>query len=346
MVEALPRTITDLNALEDLLSEPPPRLVELFRQLEGDILVLGAGGKMGPTLSRMAKRASDAAGSPRRVIAVSRFSHVDEMKKLSTWEVETIRTDLMQPDQISALPEAKNIIYMAGMKFGASGNEPLTWAMNVHLPAMICGRYPNSRIVAFSTGNVYGLSSIASGGSVESDPLRPEGDYAMSCVGRERIVQHFSEFNRTPALLLRLNYATELRYGVLVDLAQKVWRGEPISLSMSAFNAIWQGDANALALLALGLASSPAGVLNVTGPETLSVQRVGETLQTIMHRPACFVGEPQSDAILSNAQRTHRLFGYPIVSAGQMIEWVAAWVMSGGATSGKPTHFETRDGGY
>jgi hypothetical protein len=152
--------------------------------------------------------------------------------------------------------------------------------------------------------------------------------------------------NRTPALLLRLNYATELRYGVLVDLAQKVWLGEPISLSMSAFNAIWQGDANAMALLALGRASSPAGVLNVTGPEILSVRREGEALQAIMQRPACLVGEAQPDAILSNAQPAHRLFGYPLVSAGQMIEWVAAWVMSGGATSGKPTHFETRDGRY
>ncbi len=233
---------------------------------------------------------------------------------------------------------------MAGMKFGATGNEPLTWAMNAHLPAMVCEKFPRSRIVAFSTGNVYGLSPVVRGGSRESDPLVAVGDYAMSCVGRERMFQHFSIANKTPVALIRLNYATETRYGVMVDMAAKVWRGEPVPLSMGNLNAIWQGDANSMSLEALAHTTSPASVFNIAGPEILSVRAVCEEFAALMKKSVTFTGEESPDALLSNAQLSHHLFGYPRVAVKQMIHWIADWTTRGGENINKPTHFETRDG--
>jgi nucleoside-diphosphate-sugar epimerase len=235
---------------------------------------------------------------------------------------------------------------MTGMKFGATGQEALTWAMNSYLPGMIALRYRQSRIVAFSTGNVYGLSPVALGGSVESDPPAPVGEYAMSCLGRERIFEHFSRTLGIPTALLRLNYACELRYGVLVDLAQRVLAGEPVDLGMGQLNAIWQADANATALCAFGHVASPPFVLNVAGPETLSVRRVAEEFGRLLGRPVCFQGSEAVDALLSNGQLGHRLFGYPRVAAGQLIRWIADWLRRGGPTLGKPTHFEVRDGRF
>jgi nucleoside-diphosphate-sugar epimerase len=235
---------------------------------------------------------------------------------------------------------------MTGMKFGSTGQEALTWAMNAYLPALVCQRFRRSRIVAFSTGNVYGLSPVALGGSVESDALRPVGEYAMSCVGRERMFEHFSRTLGIPIVLLRLNYATELRYGVLADVARRVWAGEPVDLAMGQLNALWQGDANAMTLAAFDHLASPPLVLNLAGPEQLSVRRVAEQFGALLGKPVTFQGAEAVDSLLSNGQRAQQLFGYPRVGPRQMVEWIAEWVRRGGASLGKPTHFEVRDGNF
>jgi len=338
--------IESVDQLEDLLSEPTPGVVETLAKLEGDIIVLGAAGKMGPTLARMARRASDAAGVRRRVIGVSRFSTTGEEPRLQAHGVETIRCDLLDQVALDRLPDAPNIVYMTGMKFGSTGQEALTWAMNAYLPGMVCQRYRNSRIAAFSTGNVYGLSPVAHGGARESDPLNPHGDYALSCLGRERIFEHFSRTLSIPVSMLRLNYATETRYGVLVDVAQKVLAGKPVELSVGHFNSIWQADANAMALCSLAHATSPPFVINIAGPETLSVREVAQKFSLLLDKPVMFSGIEGPDAYISNGQIGHRLYGYPRFSVEQMIYWIADWVKRGGASLGKPTHFEARDGKY
>jgi nucleoside-diphosphate-sugar epimerase len=340
------KIITTVDELEDRLSEPTPGVVETLGRLEGDVILLGAGGKMGPTLARMARRASDAAGVRRRVLAVSRFSggHIEE--SLRRHGVETLRCDLLDPAQVEQLPDAANVVFMTGMKFGATGQEALTWAMNVHVPGLVCQKYRHSRIVVFSSGNVYGLSPVAQGGSVETDALCPVGEYALSVLGRERIFEYFSRRLDIPVVLLRLNYATELRYGVLVDIAQRVQAGEPIDLTMGNLNAIWQGDANAMALQAFAVAASPPRVLNIAGPELLSVRRLAEQFGRLLDKPVVFQGTEAAEALLSNAQPALRLFGYPRVGVEQMVEWIAAWLRGGGVTHGKPTHFEVRDGAF
>jgi hypothetical protein len=341
-----PNLIATVEELEDRLSEPTPGAIEALGQLEGDLILLGAGGKMGPSLARMARRASDAAGVRRRILAVSRFGGGQAEAFLQVHGVETLRCDLLDPVQLEQLPDVPNVVFMTGMKFGSMGQEALTWAMNAYLPGMVCQKYCRSRIVAFSTGNVYGLTPVALGGSVESDLLRPLGDYAMSCLGRERIFEHFSRRLDIPLVLLRLNYATELRYGVLVDVARRVQAGEAIDLAMGHLNAIWQGDANAMALQAFALAAAPPCVLNVAGPEILSVRRLAEQFGRLLDQPITFQGTEAAEALLSNAQQAHRRFGYPRVTAGQMVEWIAAWVRAGGVDLGKPTHFEVRDGAF
>ena len=264
-----PQTV---DQLDELLSAPTPAVVETLAGLEGDILVLGVAGKMGPSLALMARRASQAAGVERRVIGVSRFPSVETRAALEARGVLTIRCDLTHEDAVALLPEAPNVVFMAGMKFGSTGQEARTWAMNTYAPAVVCRRYPESRIVAFSTGNVYGLTPAGAGGSVESDALRPLGEYAQSCLGRERIFEHFSRTQGTRVAIVRLNYACELRYGVLVDLARAVWNGEPVDLTMGSLNAIWQADANAMALRTLAHVASPPFVVNVTGAEQLSAR--------------------------------------------------------------------------
>jgi len=332
--------------LEELLSQPPPELVADLGRLDGDIIVLGAGGKMGPSLAWMACRASNVAGLRRHVIAVARFSTGGLEAWLRSHDVETVRCDLLDEDAVAALPEAPNVIFMAGMKFGSTGQESLTWAMNTHLPALVARKFRRSRIVAFSTGNVYGLTPVDGGGSVETDVPRPVGEYAMSCLGRERIFEHFSRAFGTPVVLLRLNYANELRYGVLVDVARRVLAGEPVDVTMGHLNAIWQADANAMALRALAHASSPPLVLNVTGPDVLSVRQVATEAGRLMGRSVAFAGAEQADALLSNARLAVRLFGQPRVSAEQNLHWIADWVSRGGRSLGKPTHFEVRDGRF
>lgn len=331
--------------LDFALSHPTPEVVDVLGRLAGDILLLGVGGKMGLSLARMARRASDLAGVPRKVIGVSRF-RTHGQTEFEACGITTITCDLLDEHSVEQLPDAPNVIAMAGMKFGSSGNEPLTWAMNAYMPAIICRRFRNSRIVAFSTGNIYGLTDVKGIGSKEADPPCPVGEYAMSCLGRERIYQYFSQVLNIPLALIRLNYACDLRYGVLVDLALKIWKGEPIDLGMGYFNTIWQGDANAMVLRAFELTKSPSWIVNVTGEEKLLVRDVCQTLARKMGRDVVFTGLESTTALLSDSTLGFQTLGRPTVSASELIEWVANWVLKGGRSLGKPTHFESRDGQF
>jgi len=342
----IPGRIQSAEQLEDLLSTPTPAAIEAMRRIKGDILILGVAGKMGPTLARMTLRASAEAGQKRRVIGVARFSNPEDETKLKGFGLETMKADLLDPDQLRKLPDAPNVTYMAARKFGSTGDEPLTWAMNALLPGMVAQRYSKSRIGAFSTGNVYPLVPVTSGGCRETDPTGPVGEYAMSCLGRERIFQHFSKQNQTLVSIIRLNYACELRYGVLVDLARKVWENQDIDLAMGYFNVIWQGDANAMSIASLADAASPAFIVNVAGPEILGVRKVCEAFAQMMNRTPRFVGIERPDALLSNGQLGRQRYGSPAVSAEQLMKWVGHWVMSGGESLNKPTHFEARDGKF
>lgn len=335
-----------LEELEERLSRPTPAVVEMMRALPGDIILLGAAGKMGPSLARMAKRASDEAGTPRRVIAASRFREAGSLESFQQHGIETLAVDLLDANAVAHLPHAPNVVFMAGMKFGSTGQEPMTWAMNAWLPGLVCERYKRSRIAAFSTGNVYGLVPVEQGGSREEDAAHPAGEYAMSCLGRERIFQHFSQAHGTPVSLIRLNYACDLRYGVMVDVAQKVWRGEPVDVRMGYFNTIWQGDANALSLLSLGKAQSPAWIVNLTGAAMLSVREVARRFGEMFGKPATIEGTEAPDALLSSPYRCSVELGIPFVRDEELMEWVAAWVSHGGESLGKPTHYESRDGKF
>ncbi len=336
----------DVEALEEMLSFPPPRLVDAFGRLSGDLLILGVGGKMGPTLARMARRASDAAGAGRRIIGVSRFASSDVRARLESWGIETVAADLLEEGALERLPDAENVVFMAGFKFGASDNPSLTWAMNCYLPAMVTRHYRYSRIAAFSSGNVYGPVPVASEGSRETDPPRPVGEYAMSVLGRERLFEHFSRTLGTPMTILRLNYAVELRYGVLLDLATNINLGRPVDVTMGAVNVIWQAEANAMALESLLYASSPPWVVNLAGHEILKVREVCQTLGELLGKPGEIIGTEAPDALLSDGRAGYEVLGRPQVSAAQMLQWTADWVRRGGVTLGKPTHFESRDGNF
>lgn len=342
----VPATIDNVEQLEDLLSEPTPAAIAALGRLDGDLIVLGVGGKMGPTLARMARRAFDAAGKRNRVIGVARFSDPRLPASLQSHGVETIRCDLLDPIQLAKLPDAPNVICMTGMKFGATGQAALTWAMNVLVPAMICQKYAQSRIVAFSTGNVYGLTPVTGIGSREEDELRPVGEYAMTAVGRERMFEHFSRTHGTSMAVLRLYYATEMRYGVLVDIARKVWAREHVPVAMGYLNSIWQGDANAMSLAAFDHLASPPMVLNIAGPEQLKVRQVAADFGHLLSRPVRFEGIEAADALLANTERAKGLFGLPRVTIAQMMRWIADWVQRGGASLDKPTHFENRAGNF
>jgi nucleoside-diphosphate-sugar epimerase len=339
-------TIQSLDQLEEQLSEPTPGAVATMRELAGDLIVLGVAGKMGPSLARMARRASDLAGTRRRVIGVARFSSAGVEAELQRHGIETIRCDLLDEEALRRLPDAPNVLCLAGMKFGATGRESLTWAMNTHLPALVCRKFARSRIVAFSTGNIYGLVPATGGGSLETDPPALVGEYAMSCLGRERVFEHFSRTQGTEIALVRLNYACDLRYGVLVDLGQKVLAGAPVDLGMGWFNTIWQGDANAMTLRCFDHVASPPLVLNLTGPELLNVRETCEKLGKLLARKPIFLGTESPTALLSNARRAFDLVGRPRVSADQLMAWVAHWLLRGGPTLNKPTHFEARDGRF
>jgi len=339
-------SIQDVEMLEELLSRPTPEAIEAMGRLEGDLMVLGACGKIGPTLVRMARRATDAAGVSRRVIAVDKLVPPKIRSRLESQDIELICSDLLDRRQLDELPEVPNVIYMAAMKFGATGQEWTTWAMNTYLPGLACERFRRSRIVAYSTGNVYRMVPVDGGGATEDDPLEPIGDYAMSCLGRERVLTYFSRTLDIPVALLRLNYANELRYGVLTDIAQKVMAGEPVDVTMGYFNAIWQGDANAMVLCALEHVATPPRVINVAGPDTLSVRQVADRFGQLLQKPVTFAGGEAPDALLSNGRLGHELLGRPRVAVDQMIRWVADWQRRGGPTLGKPTKFQVRDGKF
>jgi nucleoside-diphosphate-sugar epimerase len=341
-----PDAIRDVAQLEDLLSEPSTAAVDAVRAVPGDVIILGVAGKMGPTLARMARRTLDAAGVAARVIGVARFSDPAQQQALERHGVETVRCDLLDSNNLARLPDAPNVIFMAGRKFGSTGDEPYTWAMNAYLPAVVCERYRSSRIAAFSTGNVYGLTAKGRGGSREEDLPAPVGEYAQSCLGRERMFEYFSRVNGTRVAILRLNYATEMRYGILIDLASRILRHEPVDLTMGYFNVIWQGDANAMAIAALANTSSPASIVNLAGAEELSVRDVCTELARLMGVDVSFTGTEAPDALLSNSSHGRALLGAPRVSTPQLVAWTADWVQRGGASLAKPTHFESRTGRF
>jgi nucleoside-diphosphate-sugar epimerase len=329
--------------LDDLLSTPRAETTAALAACPGDVLVLGAGGKMGPTLARMARRA---AHDQRRIMAVSRWSSPAAEQALNAAGVETIRCDLLDRRAVDALPDAPNVIFMAGQKFGTTGAPAVTWGMNTVVPAICAERYQNSRIVAFSTGNVYALTSIRAGGSRENDAPAPVGEYAASCLGRERVFELYAERCRTPVAIVRLNYAIDLRYGVLVDLALRVHRGEPVPVDMGYVNVIWQGDANRIAIECLAHAAVPPFVVNVTGAETLSVRSLAERFAARFATSVSFTGSERPDALLSNTSRMQETFAPPATSLDEMIERIAGWIAEGGALLGKPTKFEARDGNF
>jgi len=331
------------NELDDLLSTPRAETTAALESCPGDVIILGAGGKMGPTLARMAARARN---DSRRVIAVSRWSSAEAERKLKDVGVETLRCDLLDPAAVARLPDAPNVIFMAGQKFGTAEAPAMTWATNTIVSAHCAHRYRGSRIVAFSTGNVYPLTPVENGGSREDDTPAPVGEYAGSCLGRERVFEFYAVRHHTRIATCRLNYAIELRYGVLVDVALKVYRGEPVSVEMGYVNVIWQGDANRIALECLPLASSPPFVVNVTGADILSVRELAEWFAERFGKSAQVSGTERADALLSNTSRMRETFAAAEVSLDQMREWVAQWIEQDGPLLGKATKFEARDGRY
>ncbi len=341
-----PEKIVNEEQLEEILSRPMPETIEMFRKLEGDIIFLGIAGKIGPSLARMAKRACDEAGVKKRTIGVSRFSDVEERKQIESYGIETIQGDLLDKDFISGLPQVKNVFFLAGMKFGSLENLSMTWAVNTYVPALVAEHYKNSRIVAFSTGCVYPLVSVEKDGSLETDMPEPNGEYAQSCLGRERMFEYGSKKNNTPVALIRLNYAVELRYGVLVDIALKVKNNLPVDLAMGFFNGIWQGDVNNMVLRSLLQSSSPAWILNIAGSEILSVREVAKKFGELFGVEVNFIGKEAKTALLSNSKLAYKLYGKPTVSIDELIKWIANWLKEDKKLLGKPTHFEVRDGKY
>jgi hypothetical protein len=335
------------SQLEELLSRPDEETAATMAALDGDLLILGVGGKMGPSLARLARRAIDQAGVKKRVLAVARFTNNKLPSDLAAHGIETIACDLLDRSSLDKLPTIPNVIFMAARKFGTSGEEHLTWVMNTYLPGLVAERYRNSRIVTFSTGNVYPLRPLKDGGAVETTPVGPVGEYAQSALGRERMFEYGSLRWRTPVVILRLNYAVELRYGVLVDIGRAVFERRPIDLCMPHVNVIWQRDANSWCLRSLAHCQSPPLVLNVTGPETLSVRELAfEFGQHFGVEPTFVSSTEGSTALLSDTSKAQGLFGSPTVPPKQMIEWIANWIRDGGAVLNKPTHFQTRDGKF
>jgi nucleoside-diphosphate-sugar epimerase len=337
--------LNDERQLEEFMTEPSSEVVEAVRKMRGDLMVFGAGGKMGPTLARLAKAAVTKAGSDMEVFAVSRFSNGATKRSLMDSGITAISSDLLE-SSLGQLPQVENVIYMAGAKFGTVGNEANTWATNVFLPGLIAKKFSNARIVVFSTGNVYPLSDCKTCGCSEQTLPAPIGEYAQSALGRERIFEHFSRRLRARVVLLRLNYAIDMRYGVLLDIAHRVFRKQPIDVTMGYVNVIWQGDANAIALRSLQLAQSPPLIMNLTGEAMISVRQVAESFAEMFGVEPLFVGTEAETALLSDASKCWQMFGRPTVSMEEMIKWTAHWVKIGGATLGKPTHYEQREGHF
>lgn len=341
-----PKAIKTKKELEDLLSIPSPELIEMMKRLQGDIMILGIGGKMGVTLGRQAVNAIAAAQVDKKVFGVSRFSNQAAREQLESCGVKTIACDLLNPEETAKLPQIKNIIYMAGRKFGTQGTEELTWAMNALVPGYVGTHFKNSNVVVFSTGCVYPLVDAASGGCTEEIPPAPVGEYAQSCLGRERIFSYCSKKFGTKVLLFRLNYAIDLRYGVLHDIGQQVYNDQPVNNNVGYFNIIWQGDANSQALRCLEHCTSPATPLNITGPEIITVEHIAEQFGKLMGKEISYTGKPGDKCYLNNSAKATELFGKPQINVEQMIKWQAAWLMQGGSSLGKPTHFEVNNGKF
>lgn len=338
--------MTTTDQLEELLSRPNAADCEAMRNLDGDLLILGVGGKMGPSLAARARRACDQAGGRKRVIGVSRFGGGGLRASLEQAGVETIAADLLDRNALQSLPDAANVIFMAGRKFGTQGGEHWTWAMNVLLPALVAERFRDARIVVFSSGNVYPLRKLTEGGATEDVPTDPVGEYAQTVRGRERVFQYYAEERGTASVLLRLNYAVEMRYGVLVDIGRKVYEQQPVDVTMGHVNVIWQGDANSIALRSFQLCAAPSALLNLTGPETLTVRWIAGRFGELFDTKPRLEGTEAESALLNDAGRCLKLFGAPEVSVEQAIEWTAGWIRAGGSSLNKPTHFEARDGRF
>jgi nucleoside-diphosphate-sugar epimerase len=340
--DSLPETISDIAALDELLYRPSQALIDDLQKVDGDIMILGVAGKMGPTLAGLAK----AALPHRRVIGVARFSDASVKAWLEARGIETINCDLLDEAAIKALPKMQNIVFMAGRKFGAEGDLSLTWAMNAHVPALVAQAFADSRIVAFSTGCVYPFVPVNGKGANESLAPDPPGEYAQSCVGRERMFEYFSRKFATPGRLFRLNYAIDMRYGVLHDIATKILGGKPIDVSLGHVNFIWQGDASAQALRCLAHCDTPTSPINVSGHEILSVRDLAAKFGARLGREPIIVGKEEPTAWLTDTSQATKLFGLPIVDTAQLIAWTADWVARSMPSLGKPTKYEVRDGRY
>ncbi len=332
--------------LDNLLTTPSKELIEDIKKIKGDIMVLGAGGKMGPSLCLLAKKAVLEAGINKKIIAVSRFTDPIALKLLQDNGIEVISADLQNLQELNSLPETENVIFMAGKKFGTDGNEWQTWGMNSVLPAFVGEKFKKSNIVVFSSGNTYPIVPLSSGGCTEEDKSLPVGEYAMSCLARERAFEYAANTYGTKVFIYRLNFAVDLRYGVIYDIAEKLLKGEPISITTPVFNCIWQGSANEVAIRGLLHVNSPACKMNITGPETISVKKVAYKLGEYLNKTPIFEGEEGTDAYLNDASKALEVFGYPSVSIETLIRWQAEWLLQGGRTLGKPTHFEERKGSY